>query len=133
MSKIEEATGQGLVVFAKNIQQVSAFYEGTLRLTKVEEESSHHVLQGRGLELVIHAIPEKIADSIRIDEPPKARSENPLKPTFSVEDLEEVRAAAMKAGGYLKPASAAWKIGGALVLDGWDPEGNIVQFKQKDG
>jgi hypothetical protein len=26
----------------------------------------------------------------------------------------------------------AWRIRGYVVLDGWDPEGNVVQFKQVD-
>ena len=35
-------------------------------------------------------------------------------------------------GGFLKPAEAAWRIRGMLVLDGCDPEGNVVQFKQPE-
>jgi hypothetical protein len=27
----------------------------------------------------------------------------------------------------------AWRFRGFVVLDGWDPEGNVVQFKQVDG
>jgi hypothetical protein len=43
-----------------------------------------------------------------------------------------VRAAAKVNGGYLKPIKQAWRIRGYIVLDGTDPEGNVIQFKQAD-
>ena len=51
---------------------------------------------------------------------------------FVVDDLEIVRAAAKANGGYLKPIKQAWRIRGFIVLDGSDPEGNVIQFKQLD-
>lgn len=121
---------QGLVVFAKNKQRVSAFYEQTLGLEKVESASSHDLLRGHGYEVVIHAIPRAHAASITIAKPPLPRDETPFKPTFVVASLEQVRLAVERTGGYLKPAEGAWHFRGCTVLDGWDPEGNIVQFKQ---
>lgn len=123
---------QGCVVFAKNKKRVSAFYQQTLALTVVECEPTHDLLRGHGYELVIHAIPRKYATAITIARPPVAREDAALKPTFVVTDLERVRAATEATGGYLKPAALAWKIRGCIVLDGWDPEGNIVQFKQPE-
>lgn len=120
---------QGLVVFAINKKKVSAFYRQTLRLHAIEEKPSHDLLQGPGIEIVIHAIPRKIAADITITRPPQVREETPLKPTFVVPDLNAVRLAATATGGWLKPAEQAWQIRGATVLDGHDPEGNVVQFK----
>ena len=120
---------QGLVVFAKNKKRVSAFYRQTLDLLAVEEKTSHDLLQGPGIEIVIHTIPRQIAADIQITRPPQVRDETPLKPTFVVPDLGAVRAAAQATGGWLKPAEQAWQIRGATVLDGHDPEGNVVQFK----
>jgi predicted enzyme related to lactoylglutathione lyase len=122
---------QSLVIFAKNKKRVSAFYRATLGLAAVEEAPSHDVLQSNGIELVIHAIPRKIAATITITKPPRVREDMPLKPAFVVEDLDAVRAAAQATGGHLKPIAAAWQIRGATVLDGNDPEGNVVQFKQR--
>jgi hypothetical protein len=120
----------GLVVFAKNVAQVAAYYRATLALNTVEDEASHVLLQGRGIELVIHAIPKGIAAQIHITQPPELREETPLKPTFTVASLEAVRVATEATGGWLKPLAKAWQIRGATVLDGGDPEGNVVQFKQ---
>ena len=89
------------------------------------------VLLGPGIELVVHAIPRRYAAGIRITRPPQLREETPFKPSFPVPDLDAVRAAAQATGGFLKAADAAWVVRGATVLDGWDPEGNIVQFSQR--
>ncbi|MBK7617077.1 MAG: hypothetical protein KA375_17405 [Vitreoscilla sp.] len=123
---------QGLVVFAKNKKRVSAFYQQTLALAVEESDTSHDLLRGQGYEVVVHAIPRQYAASIAITKPPQPREETPLKPTFVVASLVEVRRAVEATGGYLKPESAAWHFRGHTVLDGWDPEGNIVQFKQAE-
>jgi catechol 2,3-dioxygenase-like lactoylglutathione lyase family enzyme len=127
---VNAAASHGLVVFAKNKKRVSAFYRQTLGLSVIEEQPSHDLLQGPGIELVIHAIPRRIAVQITITKPPRVREDTPLKPAFVVKDLEAVRAAAAATGGHLKPLDAAWQIRGHTVLDGHDPEGNVVQFKQ---
>ena len=125
-------TQQGVVIFAKNKKRVSAFYEKTLELIVEESATSHNLLCGHGYEIVVHAIPRKYAAEIKISRPAQPREETAFKPTFVVSSLDGVRAAARKTGGYLKPAEVAWTIRGHTVLDGWDPEGNIVQFKQRD-
>jgi predicted enzyme related to lactoylglutathione lyase len=124
------ALQQGLVVFAKNKKRVSAFYQQTLGLAIEESAPSHDLLRGNGYEVVIHAIPRKYAASITIARPPLPRDDTPFKPTYVVPDLEAVRTAVLHTGGYLKPMEMAWRFRGCVVLDGWDPEGNIVQFKQ---
>jgi predicted enzyme related to lactoylglutathione lyase len=123
---------QGLVVFAKNKKRVSAFYQQTLGLSVEESDTSHDLLRGQGYEVVIHTIPRKYAAGISISKPPEPRQETPFKPTFVVSSLAAVRTAAEATGGHLKPDAGAWHFRGHKVLDGWDPEGNIVQFKQAE-
>lgn len=123
---------QGLVVFAKNKKRVSAFYQQTLGLKVQESESSHDLLRGQGYEVVVHAVPRKYAASISIAKPPESRDDTPFKPTFVVGSLADVRRGAEATGGHLKAETAAWCFRGHVVLDGWDPEGNIVQFKQAE-
>jgi predicted enzyme related to lactoylglutathione lyase len=123
---------QGLVVFAKNKKRVSAFYQQTLDLDLAETATSHDLLRGHGYEVVVHTIPRKYAASMTITKPPVPRQDSPFKPTFVVVSLKAVRSAAQATGGYLKPDSGAWHFRGHVVIDGWDPEGNIVQFKQAE-
>lgn len=132
MNMSDSPINQGVVIFAKNKKRVSAFYRQTLDLVAFEEATSHDVLRGHGLEVVVHAIPRRIAAAIEISQPPQVREETPIKPTFMVANMEAVRAAALETGGFLKPLEGAWHFRGATVLDGHDPEGNVVQFKQRD-
>ena len=126
------APQQGCAVFAKNKKRVSAFYQQALGLAVVESKPSYDHLRGNGCEIVVHSIPRKYAAAIKLAKPVEPREETPFKPTFVVGNLEAVRAAAAKTGGYLKPLERAWHFGGCIVLDGWDPEGNIVQFRQPE-
>lgn len=130
MSEPKPSIRQSLVIYAKNKRRVSAFYRQTLELVAIEEESTHDLLRGPGIELVIHAIPRKYARQISIARPPQVREDTPLKPVFFVKSLEAVRSAAVSTGGSLQPRDTAWQYNGAIVLDGCDPEGNVVQFRQ---
>jgi hypothetical protein len=121
---------QTLVVFAKNKKRVSAFYQQTLMLDLRESQPSHDLLTGQGIEIVVHAIPRKYATDIKIGKPPQIRADASFKPAFEVDDLARVRQVLKITGGGLKTIESAWHIRGATVLDGHDPEGNVVQFKQ---
>jgi predicted enzyme related to lactoylglutathione lyase len=123
---------QALCVFAKNVEKVSLFYQQALGLKVQVSDKTHDLLMGQNYEVVVHAVSKAYAQSIEIDSPPKRRDDVALKPAFVVDDLERVRAAAKANGGFLKPIKQAWRIRGFMVLDGWDPEGNVIQFKQVD-
>lgn len=123
VSPIKTSLQQGCVVFAKNKKRVSAFYQQTLGLAIEESGPSHDLLRGNGYEVVVHAIPRKYAAAIKLARPIVPREEMPFKPTFVVGDLDEVRIAATKSGGYLKPKQGAWHFRGCIVLDGWGPRG----------
>ena len=132
MAKSAPQHGQaGLVVFAKSVKKLSAFYARTLGLEVLESARSHHLLRGNGYEVVVHAIPAKIAREVHIAKPPVLREDSAMKPSFVVPDLQALRLAVVATGGWLKPDDMAWTIRGHAVLDGCDPEGNILQFKQK--
>jgi predicted enzyme related to lactoylglutathione lyase len=127
-----ESVQQGVVVFVKRVKPLANFYRAVLGLETIEASSSHEVLRGPGIEVVVHGIPPAMAADITITSPPEVRAETPFKPTFVVSDLDVARAAATAGGGCLKPAEQAWHFRGVTVLDGWDPEGNIFQLKQSD-
>lgn len=121
----------GLVIFAKSVKKLSAFYIRTLGLEVEESARSHQLLRGNGYEVVVHAIPPQYAREIKIEKPPELREDSAMKPSFVVPDLQALRLAVVETGGWLKPEEMAWTFCGHKVLDGCDPEGNILQFKQK--
>lgn len=119
-----------LVIFAKDAPRLADFYRHVLRLAVAGEDAHHVLLRGDGVEVVIHALPPAHAAEVRVTRPPRVREEAAIKPVFLVDDLEATRAEANLRGGQLKPREMMWRWRGCLVLDGWDPEGNVVQFRQ---
>jgi catechol 2,3-dioxygenase-like lactoylglutathione lyase family enzyme len=123
------AHGTGVVIYAKDLARMVGFYQRVLGLDAVESEAGHVVLQGRGVEVIVLRIPDHIACDIVIADPPAPREDTPIKPVFFVASLSALRAAVDAAGGRLQPPARQWQFRGTDVLDGFDPEGNVVQFR----
>jgi catechol-2,3-dioxygenase len=121
--------GMSVVVYAKDMTKVAEFYRRTLGVSSIEEAGGFILLAGNGVEISVVRIPEKVAATIVIARPPEVRETTPLKFSFLVPHLETVRAAAIATGGGLEPLDSAWSWRGMLHLDGFDPEGNVVQFR----
>jgi predicted enzyme related to lactoylglutathione lyase len=120
LAKKNHFPSQALCIFAKNVNQVSLFYQQVLGLKIQSSDKTHDLLKGKSHEIVVHAISKAYADSIEIQSPPQRRDDVALKPIFVVDDLETVRSAAKATGGHLKPLKQAWRIRGFIVLDGCD-------------
>ena len=118
------------VVYAKDIARVSAFYKSTAGLEAVRSEADHVVLESPAFELFVVAIPEHIAASIELADPPLRRTETPIKLIFTVASIGAARTAARTHGGELNPPEREWQLQGFRICDGHDPEGNIVQFRE---
>jgi hypothetical protein len=120
----------GVVLFAKDLPVVTRFYEGLVSMLVVAVEHDHVILESGGFQLVVHAIPAEIAESIEIASPPARRFDAPSKLILPVASLAGARVAARLLGGELDPPEAEWELGGDRVCDGIDPEGNVVQFRE---
>jgi predicted enzyme related to lactoylglutathione lyase len=120
----------GAVLFAKDLPRVSKFYEELLGLSVVVSDGEKVVLESAEFLLVVHAVPREVADSISITSPPELRTGVPIKLFFPVASLAEARAKAPSLGGALYPTHKEWGGRGFRACDGYDPEGNIVQFRE---
>ena len=123
----------GAVVFAKDINRVARFYEEVFSIPVVHAERDHVVLESPLFQLVIHAIPKKIAESIEITAPPTRRTATPIKLFFFVPSIAEARTRAVALGGELDPKKSEWEARGFRACDGHDPEGNVVQVRENAG
>jgi predicted enzyme related to lactoylglutathione lyase len=129
----ESIVGQnrtGAVLYAKDLSSVQAFYETVAGLAVEHVERGHVILGTASFQLVVLRIPERVASSIQIENPPRRRTETPIKLVFFVPSIAEARAAAAMHGGEVNPAEREWKFQGCRVCDGHDPEGNVVQFRE---
>ena len=121
----------GAVLYAKNLAPVKPFYEAVLSLNVEHADNDYVVLASPAFQLVILKVPEHIASSIEIESPPRRRTEAPIKLVFEIPSISTARAIAQLHGGELLPAEREWNFQGYRVCDGQDPEGNIVQFRQR--
>jgi predicted enzyme related to lactoylglutathione lyase len=127
---MSSSANTGAVVFAKDLGRVAGFYEALFSLPVVHSERDHVVLESGQFQLVVHAIPRKIADSIAITSPPTRRTETPIKLFFFVPSIAEARVKAEALGGELNPRKSEWEARGSRACDGHDPEGNVVQVRE---
>lgn len=120
----------GAVLFAKDIARVAKFYAEVIPMAVSLEGPDLIVLESAQSQLVVHPIPEKIARSIEIADPPALRTDVALKLIFPVDSLAAARAAAPALGGALNPPAKEFTARGFRACDGHDPEGNVVQLRE---
>ena len=116
------------VIYARNLDRMTLFYERTLGIERLEQDVSFVVLGNAAFEI---ALVKMAGELVSEGEAPefRVRAETPLKGSYLVASLEQARIAAEASGGSLKPIASAWRWRGQLHLDGHDPEGNVVQFR----
>ncbi|HEY5307962.1 MAG TPA: VOC family protein [Casimicrobiaceae bacterium] len=118
------------VVFAKDVAKVATFYAELISMSIVHTDPDHIVLDSDAMQLVIHAIPAAVADAIGITEPPEVREGMPIKLCLPVASIAAARARAAQLGGNVDSAQDEWQGRKFRACDGYDPEGNVVQFRE---
>lgn len=117
----------GALIYAKDLERLSAFYQALLGMTPNARDSWHHVLGNGDLQLVIHAIPDHIARTFEIATPPHLREEQAIKLFFTVEDLASAeKIASAHGGGVFGPSYPG---PGFVARNAFDPEGNIFHLR----
>lgn len=120
----------GAVLYVKDIDKARAFYSMVAGLVLTSSEHDNVVLESPSFQLVLLAIPERIALEIEISSPPVLRENNAIKLVFFVSSISAARAVAVDFHGQLNPSEREWTFQGHRVCDGFDPEGNVVQFRE---
>lgn len=128
---MSDLSRSGAVIFAKQLAPMALFYEKLLGMRVVGADSEHVVLESDALQLVVHAIPKHIADTFTIASPPEVREETPIKLFFPVASLAAARTAAPALGGRLWPVEREWAARGFRACDALDPEGNVLQLRER--
>lgn len=118
----------GVLLYAKNLALVSAFYERVLGARVVHSDTEHRVLQSADVQLIVHAIPHQIAEGIVIGVPPVPRENQAIKPFFTVKSLAAVEAVLEGAGGLV--CGPVWPGPGMKVRNVCDPEGNLIHLRE---
>jgi catechol 2,3-dioxygenase-like lactoylglutathione lyase family enzyme len=117
------------LIFVKDLERMTAFYRDGLGLRLLTETSSEGWVEfeAGGALIALHAIPTEISQKIDIADPPRARSQTPIKLVFETDDLEAA-CAQLVSQGALMSTLRSWG-----AYDGIDPEGNVFQIVKKHG
>jgi hypothetical protein len=121
----------GAVLFAKDAKRVARFYELVAGMKRTHEDPGIIVLESPGSQLVVHPIPLRIARTLTIDTPPARRTLAAVKLVFAVKSIADARKIAPGLGGALEPPPRMFEARGFRACDGVDPEGNVIQFREK--
>src|SRR3954447_25363428 len=129
MSQPERA---GAVVYVQDLDRLVAFY-AALGLEVAERTADFAVLTSPVLELALVVTPADLADPLPVADPPVRREDTPIKLSFPVRSIADLRAAVPALGGALDPPEQEWLWHGRRVCDGHDPEGNGLQVREPRG
>ena len=121
----------GAVIYASDFVRLSNFYSRLLGFVVVENDTEHVLLRSASFELVIITTAQS-RETVDVTAPPTPRMQVAIKPVFYVNDLAAARATAHALGGGLKPKVHEWHFRDCIVCDGFDPEGNIFQLRQRE-
>ncbi|MEA9573144.1 VOC family protein, partial [Xanthomonas campestris] len=111
---MSQAASAGLFIYAKDLERVAAFYQRLLGMQAIHSSKELVVLNAAALQLVIHAVPEAIAASIAIADPPSRRENTALKFFFTVPSIAQLAELAAALGGEIL-LSASRKIDPAIT------------------
>jgi len=120
-----------IILFAKDMEKMSTFYEVIIGLRRVEtpdDSDDFVVLDAGGVRLCLHRIPEQYARDIEISSPPVAREGTPLKICFHSSNVRHARGVLESRGAMLGPVR---EFGSLHLCDGTDPEGNVFQLSNR--
>lgn len=118
----------GLFIYAKDLNHLARFYERVLRMSTVHQTDELIILQSPDIQLIIHAMPQHIADGVTISSPPVPREQTALKFFFTVPSISVARDLAVALGGEI--FTEQWSGPSFHVRNACDPEGNIFQIRE---
>ena len=121
----------GAVLYVLDLDRMARFYESVLSLER-RYGDAHHVTVGAGdFELVVHAMPARLAGQIVLKTPPERREATPIKLFYTVTSLSQAAQAISEGGGEV--VDHGFEGDGFRVRDGCDPEGNVFQLRERTG
>jgi predicted enzyme related to lactoylglutathione lyase len=119
------------VIYVQNLDPMAAFYQGCFGMSAAESDERYRVLESRDWNLSLVLMPAEISASIVMTSPPQRRAGTPVKLAFDVDSIEAASPVIGRAGGQVDPLTSAWDFRGFRHLDCLDPEGNVVQLRQR--
>jgi predicted enzyme related to lactoylglutathione lyase len=114
-----------IVLWVSNLERSVQFYSAVFEAKHPYISEGFASVEGNGNEVLLHLLPEEYRSE------PTLGEENPIKPVFEVMSLDKAKLAAGSNGGRIK--SEIQEHGPWKYSDGNDPDGNIIQVRERIG
>ena len=122
----------GAVIYTASPARLADFYCQALGFRERARDATHVALEIDAMELVLlTADGANEASSFASSKPAARRSEAAIKPVFVVPSIAVVRARAPEVGGVVNARSQEWRYGAFRVCDALDPDGNVIQLRER--
>ena len=123
----------GIVLYVTDLERLSEFYVDVLHLRIQTRDHDHVVLGAKGFQVVLLARSDSEGSpTTTLDLPLPRRAMAAVKPVFVVDSLAAARSVAERAGGVVNAPRHEWRFRGYRVCDGVDPDGNIIQLRERE-
>lgn len=119
-----------VVIYAKDLDRVARFYASVFELTETARADDYVSLSAPSYAITVVRIRAQLASQIEISTPPKRRENVAVKLVLPVESLDRAREKVANLGGAIGAVEKQWQFDGAIRCDGYDPEGNVIQFAE---
>ncbi len=121
----------GVLIYAKQLERMSVFYQRVLSLREVHADAMHRVLSDGETQLLLHALPPPVAAQVEIASPLEPRESQAIKPFFTVPSLDAAEREVEACGGLVH--GPIWPGPGLRVRNVCDPEGNLLHLRERVG
>jgi len=114
-----------VVLWVSDLARSVKFYSAVFEAKHPYITEGFASVEGHGNEVLLHLLPEQYRSE------PTLGEDNPIKPVFEVPSIDKAKLAAGSNGGRIKSESneyGSWK-----YSDGNDPDGNVIQFRERIG
>ena len=108
-----------VVIWVSDLDRSVSFYSDLFENSTVYHAEGFASVGNAENEVLLHVVPEQYKGDVSIGE------ENPIKPVFRIQSLEEARQIAVKHAVEFKKDSVTH--GSTEYLDGKDPDGHVIQ------
>lgn len=119
----------GALLYVKQLDRMRRFYSECFALRIAETTDAYCVLESDAWTLSLVVVPDDLAATIQLADPPRARDDVPVKLAFSVRSIDDLRVPVSQLGGRIDPGTVPWDFKSLRHCDVVDPEGNIIQLQ----
>lgn len=109
-----------IVLWVSNLERSANYYKDLFLAEAPYVTEGFASVKGLGNEVLLHLLPEEYRAE------PSYGELNPIKPVFSVDDIQRARAVALKHNCTFK--TEVIQHGSVSYLDGTDPDGHVIQI-----